>query len=252
MKMFMNTAAGLVLLGFCISESAVAQMQFSWEHGFPWQGISTFTLVMAVLYAGHLAQDRTSLGWRIVLFILGFPLTFIASFLVVPGSQRVLGVDLPRYELVPPDPDRPEDPDEAVQAEEARQERSETWGGVLALMLGVAIVALCAPSSHYSHRPLDGDGGNPRVAVEKTVYWGWGETPWLSYRREGVRPVSGVDGTIEPSWTSEREWRFEATPEMVLALLLLLVVVALCIRDERVRTRSIEVRTDRDSPERAA
>ncbi|NKI34262.1 hypothetical protein HFP89_03695 [Wenzhouxiangella sp. XN79A] len=213
------------------------------QQGFPWQGLSMFTIVMALLYAGHLAQDRTSLGWRLVLFILGFPLTFIVSFLVVPGSQRVLGVDLPRHDLQ--SAGAPESTAAESGASDSAQDRKAGWDGLIALAIGVSLVLLVAPSTEYRSQPMD----DHRLHVEKTMFLGFWDRPWLSYRREGVQHRDGEEGWVEPEWTTDRQWTFEATPEMVLTLVMLLIVFVLCVRDERKRTRALEARSG--PPQRA-
>lgn len=208
------------------------------QQGFPWQGFSMFTIVMALIYAGHLAQDRTSLGWRLVLFILGFPLTFIASFLVVPGSQRVLGVDLPRHDRQPTG--APESMAAEAGASESAQDRKAEWDGLIALAIGVSLVLLVAPTTEYRSEPIDEE----RLLVEKTMFLGFWNRPWLSYRREGVQHRDSEAGWVEPEWTTDRQWTFDATPEMMLTLVMLLIVFVLCVRDERKRTRALEARSD--------
>jgi hypothetical protein len=214
------------------------------QQGFPWQGFSMFTIVMALLYAGHLAQDRTSLRWRILLFILGFPLTFIVTFLVVPGSQRVLGVDLPRHDRQVADSSGTGEAGQA--SENQRRERNAAWDGAIALLCGLSLVLLVAPSTEYRSQPLD-DG---RYAIEKTMFWGFWGDPWLSYRREGIQERNDGELWTNPEWTTARDWTFEASIESVLTLLVLLAVFALCVRDERIRTRRRE--DEPDPPQRTA
>jgi hypothetical protein len=230
--------------GACLTSAAAASggLNVSIQQGFPWQGFSMFTIVMALLYAGHVAQDRTSLGWRILLFILGFPLTFVVSFLVVPGSQRVLGVDLPRQDLQVSSSFGANNEDR--DSEEQRQERKAAWDATIAILCSISLVLLVAPSTEYRSQPLD-DG---RFAVEKTVFWGFWGDPWLSYRREGIQQRNDGELWTNPEWTTAREWTFEASIESVLTLLVLLAVFALCVRDERIRTRRLE--DEPDPPQR--
>lgn len=220
-------------LGSALAAPASGGVNFTLQTGFPWQGFSIFTIVMALLYAGHMAQDRTSLGWRILLFILGFPLTFIVSFLVFPGSQRVLGVDLPRQDQ--PGGDASASVKERSELEQQQRERKAAWDGTIAFLCGISLVLLLAPSTEYRSQPLDND----RYAVEKTVFWGFWGDPWFSYRREGVQERDDVRIGNTPEWRGEREWAFEATIESVLTLVILLVVFALCVRDEWLRSRAL-------------
>jgi hypothetical protein len=228
---------GVAGFGPALAAPASGGLSITLEQGFQWQGFSMFTIVMALLYAGHLAQDRTSLGWRVVLFVLGFPLTFVVSFLVVPGSQRVLGVDLPRHDRpVVAASESPGPSAEAAESEDSSQGRKAEWDGVIAMLVGVSMVFLFAPSTEYLSQPLDAE----QLVVEKTVSWGFWETPWLSYRREGVQARNDDPGWTDPEWVTDREWTFEASIEALLTLFMLLLLVALCVRDERVRTRILE------------
>lgn len=243
---------GLLALAALWSLPASAQVNVQMQSGFPWQGVSMFTTVMALLYAGHLAQDRTSLGWRILLFILGFPLTFIVTFLVVPGSQRVLGVDLPRHDLQGARSGDAESDDflgaaaEASEADDPRRERKAAWDGAIAFLIGISTVFFLAPSTEYRSQPL----GDNRFAVQKTAFWGFWDSPWLSYRREGVQERTRGDGWVEPEWTTDPEWTFEASVHGLVSLVFLLVVFVLVVRDERLRTRALEASSD--PPQRAA
>lgn len=224
---------GLALLFLCTGWSAgvESQVQVEISQGFPWQGLSIFTTVMALLYAGHLAQDRTSLGWRLLLFVLGFPLTFVATFLVIPGSQRVLGVDLPRHDLQAASGQDAE-PD-CSEEDPERRERRAAWESTIALVIGVSIVLVLAPSTEYRSEAI----GEARYAVEKRTYWGWGDEPWLVVRRDGIRDASEENGWREAEWSST-EWQFEASLEAMLTLLVLLALGALCLGDELRRRRS--------------
>lgn len=220
---------GLIVAAMAWSAGAYAQVQFEIDQGFPWQGLSLFTIVMALVYAGHLAQDRTGLGWRVLLFILGFPLTFVVSFLVVPGSQRVLGVDLPRHDLRATghrgdDGERGDDAD--------RAERRAAWDGVIALMIGISAVFLFSPDTEYRSEPIEGG----RYVVEKRSQWGWGDSPWVVVTREGVKDADEFGGWIESEW-STRQWQFNASLDGVLMLAVLLALFALCIADELRRRR---------------
>lgn len=235
MKRWKPIAVGVFAAGAAWSAGAQAQVQFEISQGFPWQGLSLFTIVMALIYAGHLAQGRTGLGWRILLFILGFPLTFVVSFLVAPGSQRVLGVDLPRHDLKATG-NRGEDGGPARQHDGEgadRAKRRAEWEGIIALMIGISIVFLFAPDIEYRSEPIDGG----RYAVEKRSQWGWGDDPWVVVRSEGVRDAADATESIEPEWTS-REWQFDASLEGALMLAVLLALFALCVADELRRGRS--------------
>ena len=171
-----RAASALVFLA--AAPLAGASEQYSLIHGFPWSGVSLFTLVISLLYAGHLAQDRSGLGWRIVLFVLGFPLTFIVSFLVVPGSQRLLGVDLPRHDSPASAQSIAGDSSGSDTAGE-RDRRSAAWSCAIALMIGVSITFLAAPSTETRLEPL----GEGRYSAVQQVIWGSHEAPWLVYRR---------------------------------------------------------------------
>ncbi len=231
MKRWKPIAAGVFAAGAAWSAGVHAQVQFEIGQGFPWQGLTVFTIVMALLYAGHLAQDRTSLGWRVLLFVLGFPLTFVVSFLVYPGSQRVLGVDLPRHDLQPaPDSDEASD---GGAGDGRGSERRAAWEATISLIIGVSFVLLLAPSTEYRTEPIDGG----RYAVEKRTYWGWGQESWLAFRSEGVRNVTAAGEVGETEWTSRR-WQFDASLEAVLTAMALLALLALCVADELRRGRS--------------
>lgn len=213
------------------------EVAFSW--GMPWEGLSTFTVLMVILYAVHLAQDRSSLGWRIVLFLLGFPLTVLASFLVAPGSQRVLGVDLPRNDrrsesIEAPDAVRTDDEGE-------RSKRKVAWDGTVSLLIGFSLVLLFAPQTQFRSEPI----GEGRYAVEQRVSWGWGSDPWLMYRRDGVETRSD-DGQFDTEWSAKR-WQMEPSVESLLTLLALLIVFALCMADERNRLRARRPRSSAES-----
>lgn len=214
-----------------IAQVASGPINLELGHGFPWEGLSLFTIVMALVYAGHVAQDRTGLGWRVLLFILGFPLTFIASFLVYPGSNRLLGVHLPPRSA---ETGRPRSTESASgEGEAGQRERRAAWQHTVSILIGVSVVFLLAPSTQYRTEPVSDE----QFAVEETVYRGFGDTPWLSYRRDGMLSLSGDSNWTAPEWTTERQWHFEASPETVLTLIALLVVFLLCLRDEVLRSR---------------
>ena len=59
-------------------------------------GASAIWILANLSYAGMRAQSSPSAGWRIVSFLFGFPGTFLSYLVVVEGSERAYGVDIPR------------------------------------------------------------------------------------------------------------------------------------------------------------
>ncbi|HLS81488.1 MAG TPA: hypothetical protein VK025_08800 [Steroidobacter sp.] len=49
-----------------------------------------------ICFAGMRAQNSRSSLWRMVAFVLGFPLTLVTYFVVREGSERAYGVDIPK------------------------------------------------------------------------------------------------------------------------------------------------------------
>ncbi len=47
-------------------------------------------------YAGMRAQNHPSAGWRALTFIFGLPGTLISWIVVVEGSERAYGIDIPK------------------------------------------------------------------------------------------------------------------------------------------------------------
>ncbi|MBB6188048.1 hypothetical protein [Rhodanobacter sp. MP7CTX1] len=58
-------------------------------------GVSAIWILANISYAGMRAQNSSSSGWRIVSFLFGFPGTFLSYLVVVEGSERAYGVDIP-------------------------------------------------------------------------------------------------------------------------------------------------------------
>jgi len=59
-------------------------------------GASAIWILANFSYAGMRAQNSHSAGWRILSFLFGFPGTFLSYLVVVEGSERAYGVDIPR------------------------------------------------------------------------------------------------------------------------------------------------------------
>jgi hypothetical protein len=59
-------------------------------------------------YAGMRVQgNQSSPGWRVLAFIFGFPGTLLSWLVIVEGSERAYGVDLPRPSAPSPRPKYP-------------------------------------------------------------------------------------------------------------------------------------------------
>lgn len=202
-----------------------------------WGSVTTFSIIMALFYGIHLAQDRSSLGWRVLFFILGFPLTFVLSFLVAPGSQRLLGVDLPRHDRQPAPAATSEDEADPSDSDAVRA----AWTAMQPLLIGVAIVILLAPSSRMVQQPLE----DQRYEVVESTSWGWIGQPWLIYQREGVRIYDEPGALPEERW-ERGYWLFEPSPEMLLTIAVLIILFVLFYRDEK--RRSLELEESRSDP----
>ena len=59
-------------------------------------GVSGLWILANISYAGMLAQNSSSSGWRIVAFIFGFPGTLLSFLLITEGSGRAYGIEIPK------------------------------------------------------------------------------------------------------------------------------------------------------------
>ena len=62
-------------------------------------GISGLWMLANISYAGMVAQNHPSSGWRILAFLFGLPGTLLTFFLVKEGSGRAYGIHLPKKEI---------------------------------------------------------------------------------------------------------------------------------------------------------
>ena len=59
-------------------------------------GISGVWILANISYAGMRAQNNSRARWHVLSFILGFPGTLLSWFVIVEGSERAYGIDLPK------------------------------------------------------------------------------------------------------------------------------------------------------------
>jgi len=59
-------------------------------------GGSAIWIFANISYAGMRAQNNPSVGWRIISFIFGFPGTLLTWLIVLEGSERAYGIELPK------------------------------------------------------------------------------------------------------------------------------------------------------------
>ena len=60
------------------------------------EGIGAIWVLANASYAGMKAQGHRSILWRVLVFIFGFPGTFISFLAIQEGSEMAYGVELPR------------------------------------------------------------------------------------------------------------------------------------------------------------
>jgi hypothetical protein len=58
-------------------------------------GVGALWMLANICYAGMKAQANPSLVWRVLSFLFGLPGTFVSWIVVVEGSERAYGIDLP-------------------------------------------------------------------------------------------------------------------------------------------------------------
>ena len=59
-------------------------------------GSSAIWIFANISYAGMRAQNSSSVFWRIISFIFGFPGTLLTLLIVQEGSERAYGIELPK------------------------------------------------------------------------------------------------------------------------------------------------------------
>lgn len=197
-----------------------------------WARLTMLSAAASLLYVVHVAQDHRGLGWRILFFLLGFPFTLILSFLVVPGSNRVLGIDLPRRHSSS-DPRQGPAGGDATESSTEIDERKAAWSLLQSVLVGMGAVFFLMPIKTYQFQPIE-DGR--QIVIESQV-WGMGLDPWLAYRREGVWVYSEPGKLLKRQW-HRGQWQLQPSPELVLSLIALIVLIVLVVRDERRRERS--------------
>ncbi|GGG94781.1 hypothetical protein [Silvibacterium dinghuense] len=60
------------------------------------EGVGAIWVLANASYAGMRAQAHSSIAWRVLSFIFGFPGTLLSFLVIREGSERAYGVDLPR------------------------------------------------------------------------------------------------------------------------------------------------------------
>ena len=86
------TSAALLLASFSVKAQDVASQA---QDATGQIGVSAIWILANLSYAGMRAQNSSSSGWRNVSFLFGFPGTFLSYLVVVEGSERAYGVDIP-------------------------------------------------------------------------------------------------------------------------------------------------------------
>jgi len=87
------TSATLLFVSFSAKAAEVASQA---QDAAGQTGASAIWILANLSYAGMRAQNSASAGWRILSFLFGFPGTFLSYLVVVEGSERAYGVDIPR------------------------------------------------------------------------------------------------------------------------------------------------------------
>ena len=97
---FLVSAVLLVITGACLTVEK--QGLIDWQNPVTWTvgtsaGGGGLWLLANFAYLGMRAQgNQDSPGWRLLAFIFGFPGSLLSCIVVVEGSERAYGVDLPR------------------------------------------------------------------------------------------------------------------------------------------------------------
>jgi hypothetical protein len=86
------TSAALLLASFGVEAEEVASKA---QDATGQIGVSAIWILANLSYAGMRAQNSSSSGWRTVSFLFGFPGTLLSYLVVVEGSERAYGVDIP-------------------------------------------------------------------------------------------------------------------------------------------------------------
>lgn len=85
-------------LAFCLSMASTAYALDSPDYTAPSvtnTGVSAIWILANISYAGMRAQNKSTLVWRVLAFIFGFPGTLLSLILVRRGGERAYGIDLP-------------------------------------------------------------------------------------------------------------------------------------------------------------
>ncbi|GAB4178553.1 MAG: hypothetical protein Kow0020_14600 [Wenzhouxiangellaceae bacterium] len=215
----------VILAGVLVAPVLQAHPEAGAGHGGGSWYFPMVPLLMTLLYALHRARVAEVTGWSVVFFLLGLPWTLLVIPLVEPGSRRIFGVELPEVHIE----DRgirvwwPETPDDEKEAGPDHQPK-QPWKQVPPIVLGFLAVALLMPVSSTQLSSID----DHRMAMRWEVFWGFSDTPWLLYRRDGVR--EHFDGSWVDHWTGRGEWAFEPTLEAFITLLVVAVFLVLLSR----------------------
>jgi len=115
---FLVSAVLLVITGACLTVEK--QGLIDWQNPVTWTvgtsaGGGGLWLLANFAYLGMRAQgNQESPGWRVLAFIFGFPGSLLSWIVVVEGSERAYGVDLPRRARQSPVQNMPSGQDKTV------------------------------------------------------------------------------------------------------------------------------------------